>query len=459
MTSTYGVDQHKFECVSFGLLGISFHVLATPAILGVPVRASLADIVLGFVFVIAGYRWLIKKQPLPKWNFSLGQMLWLGAMFVVLLASLFHGGIAGDEAAAWARMKVVGFVVLIGYFVLGGWFGASAEGRTAQCAIKGFILAAWAHALYGLGQYMAYFFLDYKIPWYPRIAGLAQNPNSYGIMLAASLALYWGLSAWGRPLFNRRLEFWGTTVTLLAIYLSASRSAYLGTFLAVIALMLSTNLDDRKILRPAIAAGLLFASVFIAVPAAPGIYYKIYDTVSEMTAQPGAETEQPGAEGEQPNSSIFGFMKKNYAMSRGYVDQGVTSRVKLYEQAVEMWIEQPWFGAGLGTFWRVQQESTDKSAYVNHNTILWLASETGIVGLLVFGGGVLFAGVVLARKARTVGIAGGALGMLLVLVGASAGTEVMYQRYAWFFCGMALVLVLKPSASAHGAAGSVGPGQ
>jgi O-antigen ligase len=431
MSSERVAEQQGFAPILFGVLGASFHVLGTPSILGVPVRVSLADFMLGLVVVLCVLRVAMRKAPVPRVAFGAWHFFWLAAMLAVLCVSYARVGIAGDAAAAWALLKVVGLGVLIAYFVIAGWIGAADGGNTARWAMKGFIVAAWLHAAYGLGQYAMYFYLDYKIPWYPRIAGLAENPNSYGIMLAAALAMYWGSSAWS-PLFNRhRLEFWGTTVTILALYLSASRSAYLGTFVALMGLIISTNFEDRKIFRPAIMAIAVFVSLFIIVPAAPDIYYKVSQALTETT--------EGTADQEQARSS-FDFMKKNYAISRGYVDQGVTSRMKLYTQAVEMWMEQPWLGAGLGAFWRLQQQLADKAAYLNHNTVLWLASEMGVVGLMVFGGAVVLACMILARNARRIGLAGGAFGVLLVLIGASAGTEVMYQRYAWFFCGLALAL-------------------
>lgn len=426
------VRPYRADCLCFGLLGASFHVLSTPTIFGVPVRVSLADVVLAIVLTIGGLRWIVKRDRLPEWNLSPAHVCWLVAMVAVLTASYYRGGMMGDAAATWALMKVVGLGVLIAYFVYASWFGLAGAGATARCGVKGFIAAAWVHAAYGLVQYGMYFFLDYKS--YPRIAGLAENPNAYGIMLAAALALYWGSSAWGQ-LFNRRIEFWGTTLTLVALYLSASRSAYLGAFLAVAGLILFTNLEDRKVFRPAIAGVMLFVTVFVIIPSVPKIYHRVSQVVT-------------GISEEGTYDSDFAFLKKHYAISRGHVDVGVIARMKLYEQAVEMWKEQPWLGAGLGAFWRTQQELADKAANVNHNTLLWLASEMGIVGIAVFGGAVLLACVTLARKARSLGVAGGALGMLLVLIGASAGTEVMYQRYAWFFCALALASVFKAKANA-----------
>lgn len=132
--------------------------------------------------------------------------------------------------------------------------------------------------------------------------------------------------------------------------------------------------------------------------------------------------------------------KENFAVSREFVDHGVKTRVDLAQQAVAMWRQHPWFGAGLGSFWRAQQSRQVDYAFVNHSTLLWLASETGIVGVSVFLAGVLASLVALVRRVPDVALAGGVLGMLCVVMAASIGTEVMYQRYTWCFMGAALAL-------------------
>ena len=74
-----------------------------------------------------------------------------------------------------------------------------------------------------------------------------------------------------------------------------------------------------------------------------------------------------------------------------------------------------------------------------HNTALWLLTETGIIGLLLFTFFVVYA----IRKILTASnkydelILGGTA-VLILFVLASLTTEVMYQRHLWFIAGLTL---------------------
>jgi hypothetical protein len=81
--------------------------------------------------------------------------------------------------------------------------------------------------------------------------------------------------------------------------------------------------------------------------------------------------------------------------------------------------------------------------YVNHNTTFWLASETGVVGVVLFFGGVLIAGAAFVKYAKQSALISGVVGMLSAMLAASVGTEVSYQRYMWCFAGLGVGLVVR----------------
>lgn len=425
----------SFEYVLYLALGASFHVLATPEIAGVQMRIAASDVVLGLALLLLTGRYFCRSIPAP--GAPKGTYVWLGAMFSVLLWAYLRVGIYGDSSALWARIKVVGFVILSAYFVLGSWIASTAGNRGALLVARGFVAGAWISAVLGLLEYVAFFYFGYPIEWLPRPAALADNPNAYGIMLTAALALDLGTSQ-DSPLFAKRLRFAGMAVTLVAIFLSASRSAYLGLVLGLIAMTLFTRFNVRQVLRPAVAAVALFVGLFVVPPVLPGVVKSISTSVGISRA------DQNVASGKAPVTTM-----QNFAVSRDHVDHGFNTRLDLAGQAVGMWLERPILGAGLGAFWRAQQARNVPFPFVNHNTTLWVASEMGMLGLMVFIGGATIAAVTLIRHAGRVTLAGGVAGMLFVMFGASLGTEVMYQRYTWCFCGLALALVVG-KISSHG---------
>ena len=59
-------------------------------------------------------------------------------------------------------------------------------------------------------------------------------------------------------------------------------------------------------------------------------------------------------------------------------DNSDNGRLELWEKAWETWKSYPFFGVGLGGMYRLTDRAT-------HNTYLELLSETGLVGLCIFG--------------------------------------------------------------------------
>lgn len=407
-------------------LGVSFHILATPRISGVEMRVALADVLMFAMLGLLGWTFFLRKA-IPPPAPSRRTCLWLLAILVVLVVSYLSVGIHHDSSAVWARIKIVGFVVLSAYFVLGSWIAALTGLAGARHLARGFVAGAWLSSVIGIVEYAAYFYYDYPIAWLPRPAALSENPNAYGIMLTAALALDLGLGD-RMAMFPPRLRRWGRIITIVAIFLSASRSAYVGFFLGVLGLRIFTPFRLRTLGVPLLAAAAVFILLFEVPPLVPGAARGIMSRLA---------IEGPGGAG----GSATAPPKENFAVSREYADHGFRDRLDITWQAFTMWRENPVLGAGLGSFWRQQQSRDVAHPYLNHNTTLWLASELGLVGLAAILGGALLLLWTFVRHSSAVPIAAGVAGTMFVMFGASAGTEVMYQRYTWCFCGLALTLV------------------
>lgn len=443
MTRDSVADLSSLDFRLFFALGVSFHVLATPEIAGVPMRVGLSDAVLGLTLLLCA--WRTRGSSGIAWpDWSRRSYIWLVAAFAAMVMAYVRSGHYDDAAAVWAQIKVVGFVVLSAYFVLGNWIASGWGAPGALAVVRGFVAGAWVFSAYGLMTYTAYFYFDVGTIWGPRPAGLAENPNAYGIMLAAAFVVDAGTSA-TQPLFSKRLAFWGAALTLAAIFLSGSRSAYLGLLMALAGLMVFTGFSVRRIVGPAIGAAAIFASLFVIGPVVPpavkfaAANLKLPDFTSTDRSAGGA-VGRSGRAGVKRAPGSFEASKDNFAVSRELVDVGVRDRIKIYKRGAAMWWQWPWFGAGLGAFWR-ESLSREGFPYVNHSTALWLASEFGLLGVLLFMGGILAVTVAFIQNAADNPLARGAAGMMFVLLGASVGTEVMYQRYAWCICGLTLAVI------------------
>ncbi len=126
-------------------------------------------------------------------------------------------------------------------------------------------------------------------------------------------------------------------------------------------------------------------------------------------------------------------------------------RGQLLRDSFEMWLENPFFGAGLGAFY-TGSEAIYGFSIVQHNSVLWVLSEMGLFGFLMFL--VLFLS--LARfvffSAKR-GIRHNAVILLLLSLGAMAMFhEMLYQRIFWLFLGAVIAVSLsgKSHALEHG---------
>jgi O-antigen ligase len=412
-----------YDVALFLALGVSFHVLGTPTISGVPVRVSLSDLLLGFVFIFAA-RHYVRRSGRARLIGLRPSYLWLLAMLGLLVLAYARSGVYSDSSAMWARLKILGFVALAAYFIVGSLLAASQGERHALWIARGFVVGAWLSAALGLLEYGAYFYFDYPIAWTMRPAALAQNPNAFGIMLAAALAFELGIAS-RRQWYPERLRLAGDSLILLAIFLSASRSSYVALTGGLMGLLLFTDLRVREIVRPVFGAAALFVILFLIPPLLPNPLTSV-----------GAGVRSGAGSAPRPRNT------ETFAVSREQVDVGWKVRIDLAQQATAMWWQQPVLGAGLGSFWRAQQARPVAFPYVNHNTAFWLASETGVLGVALFFGGVLIAGFAFVKCAKQFPLISGAVGMLSAMLAASVGTEVSSQRYMWCFAGVGVGLVV-----------------
>jgi O-antigen ligase len=415
-----------YDVALFLALGVSFHVLATPTISGVPVRVSLSDLLLGFVFISVARHYILRSGRLQL-NGLRSSYLWLLAMLGLLVVAYARSGVYSDSSAMWARLKILGFVALAAYFVVGSLLAASRGERDAFWIARGFVVGAWLSAVLGLVEYGAYFYFDYPIAWTMRPAALSQNPNAFGIMLAAALAFELGIASKSQW-YPERLRLAGDSLILLAIFLSASRSSYVALAGGFTGLLLFTDLRVRRLIQPVLGAVALFVILFLVPPVLPNPLTWVGGGGGRSGARPAQRAAPPTPE--------------TFAVSREQVDVGWNVRIDLAQQATAMWWHQPFLGAGLGSFWRAQQARHVAFPYVNHNTTFWLASETGVVGVVLFFGGVLIAGAAFVKYAKQFALMSGVVGMLSAMLAASAGTEVSYQRYMWCFAGLGVGLLV-----------------
>lgn len=224
-----------------------------------------------------------------------------------------------------------------------------------------------------------------------RLAGMLVDPNAYGGLLtvAFAMALLGGDSR--SPLLPRWLQIISLLSLSIGLLLTSSRSAWIGCAF----LMLFGVMQNPRLL---VALPLLMAVGLAAVAYSMGS-----DGFDEMLT---------------------------ISSRQNTIDE----RIEINRNAWQMFVDHPWLGGGLGTFY-------EEHDIIVHNSAMWFLAEFGGVGFVIFAGFMAWfcvKGFAAYRGASTGHrpVIGALIGGHLAMIGFSLGVEALYQRYWWLVMGL-----------------------
>jgi len=392
-------------------MAVGLHIQPTISLGDGEVRFSLSD-PLGLVFAPAAGWLLIRNIDVWKRREARVAIALIATISLVMTIGLVRAGMSSGGVSGWAWVKYLGWYVLLYYGLLGVLAGALAP----EIAIRWFVgvLVAGHVALIA-----AYIFTQWAgISWpgsaNPRMSGLVDNPNAYGLSLLCALALWVGA---GEALISRlpKYSFEFVCGLLIAGVLYTRSLGALGGLFVLIGVAYVGQRDFIRILRV-----FCIALAIYALPWAGNSLARLtgFDVV--------APADSIGAKLSDPDKYAF----------------SLSARIESNGRAFALWREAPVFGTGLGVFYDNEKTrlTGNAEALQIHNTPLWFLAEFGLVGLFVFGA--LFACVAFylfrswlrLRGADPPG-AGLVLAGLMILGGwatMSLAHELMYQRVPWF---------------------------
>ncbi|MDR1351557.1 MAG: O-antigen ligase family protein [Zoogloeaceae bacterium] len=251
--------------------------------------------------------------------------------------------------------------------------------------------------------------------------GYAGNRNAFAFQMLACSAL---LITWsrhyrkaGQRLHTSLSGKWNALfifshgVLLAALVFSASRAG-IGTGIAMLVLAWAARLGERRMLLfSVICAGILWAFVVLVLP--------LLSDVVNIGA------------GNNLAKRVMAFRMSNEASN--------VVRWETIRRGLEMWLEAPLLGAGLGVF---IEKSTlwFKQAIVIHCTPVWILAEFGLLGALALM--TIFLKVFIsAYRVRSRSPVYRAV-MLLLVAFAIFGLvhDIFYQRIFWLVLGICLAL-------------------
>ncbi|MGD9868202.1 MAG: O-antigen ligase family protein [Hyphomicrobiales bacterium] len=410
--------QAKAAIVAAALLGLALPFQITLEFGGTATRISAADPLLLAAMPFAGlYAWR-RRQMLYR-TAGAPLLLAAAACTAALTLALFIGHAQIGAWNGWALVKFTGWFVLLAYAGFGMAL-ASAGGAAAVAAFGAGLFLAQISAFAAYMVSLAGPF-DWTVRSGPRLQGWADNANAMAMQMLIGLALALGFNG---PVRDRA----GGVAAI-----------------AVPAILAAMVLFTRSVAGLA-ALPLLLGAAAVWRSVRPGTLVLIVAVASVLWLGPQMISGWNSLNVVEKAAAVLAPRMAAQTKSAGVQTLTVDARAKSYRLALEQWKSRPLTGAGLGTHMVSQKRAEAAAPAVQiHNTPLWLAAETGVLGLGAFSVLVLLLGLRFWRAGRcppgpdmTRAMAVSALLALGSAVVMSLFHELLYQRMLWAVLGLAL---------------------
>lgn len=385
---------------------------------GSEVRLVAADTILP-LFILGISLQQKQLEPIPA---SL-PLVAMGAVLALACITGFYAHKTGTQPL----VRFAGYFFLMGHMIVGHFWARRFNLLPVRLFLyAGAVMAACAYFDYVIDGATAF-----------RAQGFFQNPNTFGIAMAVlgCLALVDGAVLFNRAWLQSALPaLFGVNVLC-----SGSRSAMLGVVFGVVLLFVFKLLSWRIVIHATLIVLLLWG-LGVEMPTRGIDFLRKHEVFKNLSIV---------TESKYLNS-FFVQQRAEYVApvpwlhQRNSVENYDSGRMAVIKLGLELWSKQPLLGIGLGSVFRT---TTTKVGYQGaatiHNTTLWLLVETGVIGIAALCWTITawWRHAWPDIKNGNSWPAGKALFVLLaVLFGASVGTEIFYQRYAWFLIGCFLAL-------------------
>ncbi len=234
----------------------------------------------------------------------------------------------------------------------------------------------WAHRVINFfyGQNLTGL-LSYSNTWFAyydaapptlRLFSVFPDAHSFAMFSLLSVPIFLALAMACRP---RKRFFWLMAgLALLGAVFSGSRGVWLSALpVAAAAVYFLVKEKEKNLPKKAVLSLIVFAVVFLFSNFYPPIFYKI-------------QAWQTG----QFSSSTVSFFERAKSIS-DLEEASNKGRLEIWRNSVVSIARQPWLGVGLGNFITVinEDQAAAKQGASAHNLYLDVASEIGVLGLLV----------------------------------------------------------------------------
>ncbi|WP_449601664.1 O-antigen ligase family protein [Paenibacillus sp. Marseille-Q9583] len=381
MTSVLVVGK-PYTMRNLFLFAVMGYIICLPAQIdfGGAFRIAPSDLFLMLGLFAAGLYLKLDPRQFSSWHW--------GMLFIFVLASFVSIWRNGFITQYALLQKDFGFILLLLTYIM--LVQAVDSWDRLYKMLRAFLISV----LIFNGVALFDFFSGVKVPFMVqdgRLSGMLIDPNAYGGLLVTAFAIHIMTSGDGVKL----LRGWGSTLATITlaggIIMTFSRSSWIGLFLVLLTLLLTNPSRLLKI-------GMGFSVAFGALLLYKGTAY--LDVLGNMASRPSQ----------------------------------IQSRLDIIGKAVEWIAQSPLLGIGLGSY-------NYELRIIIHNTPIWFMTEFGLLGLIVYGGFMIWFFIVGIRSYRAADRANRPIIMALLLshaamIGLSMGIEALFQRYWWFMMAM-----------------------
>lgn len=343
-------------------------------------RLAPSDLFLMLGLFAAGFQLKLDRRQFSSWHW--------GMLFIFVLASFVSIWRNGFITQYALLQKDVGFILLLLTYIM--LTQAVDSWDRLYKLLRVFLLSVlWLNAVA-----LFAFFSGVKVPFMVqdgRLSGMLIDPNAYGGLLVTAFAIHIMTSGSGVKLLRGWVSVIATITLSGGIIMTFSRSSWIGLILVLLTLLLSNPSRLIKI-------GMGFIAAFVVLLLYKGTAY--LDVLGSMSSRPSQ----------------------------------IQSRLDIIGKALDWIAQSPLLGIGLGSY-------NYELRIIIHNTPLWFMTEFGLVGLLVYGGFMVWFFIVGIRSYRAADAIHRPVILALLLshaamIGLSMGIEALFQRYWWFMMAM-----------------------
>ena len=386
-------------------------------------KTTLSDIVLPFMIMAIVIKAKKKDIGVSRWGFKIIALLTF--IFLWLIVAFVNGYRETGMLISWAwGTKLNGFCILVAYMYTSAVLCVNE--LTKRVLLRAYVGTSY---LVAAVSYLSFLWEVNSannfdlIVWRP--TGFSENPNALAFILGSALLIQFAASN-EATIKSKWVNTTGCSFIIATVMLTGSRSTYLGLIFAIPLIMIYKKCIKWK----AVIASIIIASILLF-----NCNVDYSASINNLESMVGvAKIKNDGKiDWEQKKNEKLHYAKRNPVV----IDNGVQHRWQMTKIGLGIWSKNLIMGSGLGSF-MVEYGKITGSNSVLHTSIVWIGVETGIIGLLAFAA---LVGVIL-KKAWTMSKKPSAweyrTTCLIVVysLGASLGTDILYQRQIWFILGM-----------------------